>query len=92
MCFAIRNKYILFVFFSQGVRVFFAFVRAKLILHQILGGINMKNQQTIMCDVEACKYHNCENCCCNLSQITVTPCDDCETAHYWGNYVKKDNY
>lgn len=52
----------------------------------------MKNKQTIMCDVEACKYHNCEQCCCNLSQITVTPCDDCETAHYCGNYVKKDNY
>ena len=47
----------------------------------------MKNQQTIMCDVKACKYHNGDNCCCNLSKITVTPCEDCETAHYCGNYV-----
>ena len=52
----------------------------------------MKNQQTIMCDVKACKYHNGDNCCCNLSKITVTPCEDCETAHYCGNYVKNDNY
>ncbi len=49
----------------------------------------MKNQQTIMCDVCACKYHDGVQSCCKLSQITVTPCEDCETAHYCGNYVHK---
>ena len=42
----------------------------------------MKNQQTIMCDVCACKHHNKSNGCCKLAQITVTPTDDCATAHY----------
>ena len=54
--------------------------------------IIMKNQQTIMCDVEACKYHNDKKCCCNLEQITVSPCNDCETAHYCKDYEKKSSY
>ena len=50
---------------------------------------NMKNQQTILCDVDVCKYHDNAQCCCKLSQITVTPCDDCETAHYCKDYIHK---
>ncbi|MBQ2804920.1 MAG: hypothetical protein IJD18_04755 [Clostridia bacterium] len=46
----------------------------------------MKNQQTIMCDVRACKHHNAKCSCCNLSTITVTNCNDCKTAHYCQNY------
>lgn len=49
----------------------------------------MKNQQTIMCDVRACKYHDGSRCCCKLAQITVTPAEDVPTAHYCGNYEKK---
>ncbi len=49
----------------------------------------MKNQQTIMCDVRACKHHNGDNCSCKLSQITVTPCADCETAHYCKDYEER---
>lgn len=52
----------------------------------------MKNQQTILCDVASCKYHNGDKCCCNLSQITVTPCHDCETAHYCKDYEEKSTY
>ena len=48
----------------------------------------MKNQ-TIMCDVCACKHHNGKDCSCKLSKITVTPCKDCETAHYCKNYEEK---
>jgi len=52
----------------------------------------MKNQQTILCDVCACKHHNMQNgCgCCKLSKITVTPCEDCETAHYCADYECKN--
>ena len=49
----------------------------------------MKNQQTILCDVYACKYHDNAQCCCKLSQITVTPCEDCQTAHYCKDYEEK---
>lgn len=49
----------------------------------------MKNQQTILCDVCVCKYHNNEQGCCKLSQITVTPSHDCVTAHYCKDYVEK---
>ena len=49
----------------------------------------MKSQQAIMCDVRACKHHNGENCSCKLSQITVTPCADCETAHYCKDYEER---
>ncbi len=49
----------------------------------------MKNQQTIMCDVRACKYHDAAQCCCKLPCITVTPCDDCSTAHYCKDYEEK---
>ena len=51
----------------------------------------MKNQQTILCDVCVCKHHNVQNGtgCCKLAAITVTPCDDCETAHYCKDYEKK---
>ncbi|MCM1194557.1 MAG: hypothetical protein NC332_01340 [Firmicutes bacterium] len=49
----------------------------------------MKNQQTILCDVFACKHHNGDKCCCKLNQITVTPCDDCETAHFCKDYEEK---
>lgn len=53
----------------------------------------MKNTQTILCDVHACKHHDMANgCgCCKLSQITVTPCDDCETAHYCKDYEQDIN-
>lgn len=51
--------------------------------------VTMKNQQTIMCDVCACKHHNKSNGCCKLAQITVTPTDDCATAHYCKDYEKK---
>ncbi len=49
----------------------------------------MKNQQTIMCDVCACRYHDGNQCCCKLSQITVTPTADNETAHFCGSYEHK---
>ncbi len=49
----------------------------------------MKNQQTILCDVAACKHHCKSGNCCKLSQITVTPCDDCQTAHYCKDYINK---
>lgn len=49
----------------------------------------MKNQQTIMCDVAVCKYHSDSQCCCKLSQITVTPGADSTTAHFCKNYEKK---
>ena len=56
----------------------------------IAGGVkNMYNQQTIMCDVCACRHHDKQQHCCKLSQITVTPCADCETAHYCKNYEEK---
>lgn len=53
----------------------------------------MKNTQTILCDVCACKHHDTANgCgCCKLSQITVTPCTDCETAHYCKDYEQADD-
>ncbi len=49
----------------------------------------MNNNQTIKCNVRACKYHNDDDCLCNLSQITVTPDCDCQTAHYCKNYQEK---
>ena len=56
----------------------------------IAGGVKkMYNQQTIMCDVCACRHHDKQQHCCKLSQITVTPCADCETAHYCKNYEEK---
>ncbi len=48
----------------------------------------MKNQ-TIMCDVCACKHHNAKDSVCKLSKITVTPCKDCDTAHYCKDYEEK---
>ncbi len=47
------------------------------------------DRQTINCDVYACKYHDGTLCRCKLPQITVTPCEDCKTAHYCGNYEQK---
>lgn len=49
----------------------------------------MKKNQTIMCDVCACKHHNKTDCCCKLSKIMVTPCKDCDTAHYCKDYEEK---
>ncbi|HIR66084.1 MAG TPA: DUF1540 domain-containing protein [Candidatus Fimimonas gallinarum] len=48
----------------------------------------MKNQQSILCDVCMCKHHN-KSGTCKLSQITVTPSKDCETAHYCKDYEEK---
>lgn len=48
----------------------------------------MKNQQSILCDVCVCKHHN-KSGTCKLSQITVTPSKDCETAHYCKDYEEK---
>lgn len=51
----------------------------------------MKSNQTILCDVCTCKYHDCaDGGTCKLSRITVTPTHDNETAHYCKDYENKE--
>ncbi|CDE71125.1 unknown [Subdoligranulum sp. CAG:314] len=49
------------------------------------------NNQKIKCKVKACKY-NSQGCNCDLDSITVVPESDCPTAHFCGDYCKKENY
>lgn len=49
----------------------------------------MKNQQTINCDVKACKFNDCQTRGCNLSCITIVPTEDNKSAHFCNNYEQK---
>lgn len=39
----------------------------------------MKENQTINCTVETCKYNDCQKQQCQLQQIVVTPIQGCAT-------------
>lgn len=43
--------------------------------------------ESVTCDVKACKYHAGENRC-TLPCITVTNTHDCKTAHFCGDYCE----
>ena len=39
----------------------------------------MDEKQKINCTVESCEYNDTEGHKCELDEITVEPCNDCET-------------
>ena len=41
---------------------------------------NQKCSQNIGCEVHSCVFHNDRNAC-DLEQITVRPCKDCQSGH-----------
>ncbi len=51
-----------------------------------------KNDQKIKCDVETCKYNNCQKNCCTLEEILVScDCDDpsCQRDTICGSFEKE---
>lgn len=42
----------------------------------------MERNQKIFCDVESCKYNNIKNSHCTLSEIRVTPTENCSSKEY----------
>lgn len=75
MSYSFSNKFNFFKLFFLNSNLEEYFLLKKLIL--VTGGIQMNKDTKVKCDVESCKYNDCN--CCNLEVLDIScTCNGCD--------------